>query len=277
MDIEFLRTFLEVNRTRHFGRAAENLHISQSTASARIKQLEDVVGAPLFTRTRNDIELTPAGARLLPYAESLVAGWQRARQEFMGAADAHVLSVAGVPSLWEPHLLTWLARVLDRDSRLTINAESLSPEAITRRLSIGSLDLAFAFEPVGLPGIEAREVLSLSLTLVSTRPVSSIEQALADYVYVDWGTAFSRRHAAAFPALAPPRLRLSTAHLAQTFLEKYDGTAYLADSTVATAVEEGRLFVVPGAPVIRREAYALFPQDGARTERVRELLHYLDS
>ncbi|WP_082880488.1 MULTISPECIES: LysR family transcriptional regulator [unclassified Oleiphilus] len=39
MDIELLRTFLEVKNTRHFGKAAENLYLTQAAVSARIKQL----------------------------------------------------------------------------------------------------------------------------------------------------------------------------------------------------------------------------------------------
>ena len=72
MDTELLKTFLEVSRTRHFGRAAESLYLTQSAVSFRIRQLENQLGANLFTRHRNNIRLTPAGERLLPYAESLM-------------------------------------------------------------------------------------------------------------------------------------------------------------------------------------------------------------
>ncbi len=44
MDIQLLKTFLEVKATRHFGRAAENLYLTQAAVSARIKQLETVLG-----------------------------------------------------------------------------------------------------------------------------------------------------------------------------------------------------------------------------------------
>jgi len=37
VDIELLKTFLEVNRTRHFGKAAEHLFLTQSAVSARIR------------------------------------------------------------------------------------------------------------------------------------------------------------------------------------------------------------------------------------------------
>ncbi|MEX2517286.1 MAG: LysR family transcriptional regulator, partial [Gammaproteobacteria bacterium] len=44
MDVDLLKTFLEVQRTRHFGRAADNLFLTQSAISARIRQLEDELG-----------------------------------------------------------------------------------------------------------------------------------------------------------------------------------------------------------------------------------------
>ncbi|SUC17946.1 transcriptional regulator HdfR [Proteus mirabilis] len=44
MDTELLKTFLEVSKTRHFGRAAESLYLTQSAVSFRIRQLETQLG-----------------------------------------------------------------------------------------------------------------------------------------------------------------------------------------------------------------------------------------
>ena len=73
MNTDLLRTFLEVAKTRHFGDAADNLYLTQSAVSSRIKQLESALGVRIFTRQRNNILLTPAGERLLPHAENLLA------------------------------------------------------------------------------------------------------------------------------------------------------------------------------------------------------------
>lgn len=48
MDTELLKTFLEVSRTRHFGRAAESLYLTQSAVSFRIRQLENQLGCEPF-------------------------------------------------------------------------------------------------------------------------------------------------------------------------------------------------------------------------------------
>lgn len=81
MDTELLKTFLEVSKTRHFGRAAESLYLTQSAVSFRIRQLETQLGTNLFTRHRNNIRLTLAGERLIPYAESLMNTWLQAKKK----------------------------------------------------------------------------------------------------------------------------------------------------------------------------------------------------
>ena len=80
MDIRFYSTFLEVSETRHFGKAAEKLFITQAAVSARIRSLEEFYGTPLFTRNRNHIQLTLAGEKLLPFAKQLVATLQQSKQ-----------------------------------------------------------------------------------------------------------------------------------------------------------------------------------------------------
>ena len=71
MDIELLRTFIEVRKTRHFGKAAENLYLTQAAVSARIRQLEQLLGVKLFIRSRNNIQLTSEGERLVSHAQTV--------------------------------------------------------------------------------------------------------------------------------------------------------------------------------------------------------------
>ncbi len=76
MDSDLLRTFLAVQRTRHFAQAAEQLYLTPSAVSFRIRQLETELGVSLFHRRRSNIQLTAAGERLVAHAEALLAGWQ---------------------------------------------------------------------------------------------------------------------------------------------------------------------------------------------------------
>jgi len=48
----------EVYREKSFSKAAQNLYISQPSLSARIKQIEEQIGEPLFDRSTNPLQLT---------------------------------------------------------------------------------------------------------------------------------------------------------------------------------------------------------------------------
>jgi len=188
MDIESLRTFLEVVRTRHFGKAAEELCVTQSAVSARIRQLEQTLGAPLFTRQRNNIQLTPEGQQLRKHAETIVHVWIRARQETgMTAEFGRGLAVGAMWDLWETLLRDWLA-ALRRDMPDTaLQVEAGTADLLIRKLVEGVIDLAVLFEPPRLPELELRELGHINLVLASTQRGQMLDQAFASgYIMVDW-------------------------------------------------------------------------------------------
>jgi len=73
MELRHLRYFAAVAETRHFGRAAEQLHMAQPALSQSIRQLEGELGTPLFTRTTRQVRLTPAGEFLREEARRVLA------------------------------------------------------------------------------------------------------------------------------------------------------------------------------------------------------------
>ncbi|MER5640315.1 LysR family transcriptional regulator [Kitasatospora sp. NPDC002227] len=88
MDIRQLTTFQKAATLLSFSRAAAELNYSQSSVTSQIKSLETTLGVALFERLAGrSVLLTPAGQRLLPYAEQLLALADEARRAATSAPE----------------------------------------------------------------------------------------------------------------------------------------------------------------------------------------------
>ncbi|PWV61071.1 LysR family transcriptional regulator [Plasticicumulans acidivorans] len=273
MDSQLLRTFLEVARTRHFGRAAGNLYLTQSAVSARIRQLEEAVGAALLERNRREVRLTAAGERFARHAAQLLVAWTRACEDVQRGEDAVSIGCGAPAGLWERPLGDWLARLSLYYGQLALNAEAQSAEVVLRRLGEGALDLAFVCEPPTLDGCTLREVARCRLRLVSTRADCTPPEALGEgFVLIDWGVSLQaelRRHFAEMPT---PRLRVATGRQALYHLRQCGGAAYVEETLAARGCGEGGLYEVAGAPVLERQVYAVYAFANARIVLLEQML-----
>lgn len=276
MDTELIRTFLEVNRTRHFSRAAERLSVTPAAVSARIRLLEDQLGTPLFVRGRNNIRLTPAGRRLLPHAENLLRSWNRARLSVGGSGeDQELVALGSVHSIWQALLEGWLPRARDDLADVVLQVELLTTDVLVTRVREQSLDFALVYEPPRVIDLRAEAVAAVELLLVSDRPGQRADGSLHGYVQVDWGSPFAMTLARTAPDLPDPVLRVDSPDLAREFLASRGGAAYLPSLDMAGGLGDPRLFGVDGAPVIERPVYLIghadTPEAGVRS-RVRDNL-----
>lgn len=87
LDLRLVRYFTAVAEHRHFGRAAEALHITQPSLSRQIASLEQQVGARLLDRTPRGTRLTEAGEVFLPRARTLLRSAGQATAEARAAAE----------------------------------------------------------------------------------------------------------------------------------------------------------------------------------------------
>ncbi len=274
MDIILLKTFLEVVKRRHFGKAADILCITQSAVSARIKLLESQLGLQLLERHRKEIQLTQAGHRLLRHAETIVSGWERARQEIaLAPGFSTTLAVGLAQDLWQILLRNWVVQMRREEPSIALRIETHPGETLVHRVTSHLLDIAFMFEPPLMPGLETEQVLEVPLALVASRPGLSVAEAMAgDYMLVDWGSAFALRHAELFADLPTPAVKVSAGMMAVDLLLNMGGSAYLSQRMVQAQIDQGQLFLVPDAPLISRFAFAVYSPHSQRLESIRQAL-----
>jgi DNA-binding transcriptional LysR family regulator len=274
MDIELLRTFLEVVRTRHFGKAAAELCVTQSAVSARIRQLEQTLAKPLFVRHRNNIQLTAEGRQLRKHAETIVQVWSRARQETgLGTDYTRALAVGALLDLWSTLLAGWLPTLRERMPDTALQVETGTTDALIRKLQDSVIDLAILFEPPQLPALELRELAVINLVLASTRQGQTPELALGPgYVMVDWGTAFAQHHARHYPNMPSPALHMNQGILVRQYLHQVHGAAYLPEQLLAQDGAGRPLYRVDSAAVIERPVYGVFVTGNDRVDTIRQAL-----
>ncbi len=278
MDLELLRTFLELNRTRHFGRAAQALFVTQAAVSSRLKSLEDQLGVTLFERSTREMRLTPEGGRLIRHSEKLIATWRAARQDVSLAEASQQLVIGGSLRLWDVLLQRWLHDLRRSYPNLAIIAEAQTPDFLTRKLIDGTLDVAILLEPAQLDIMQIREIATVEFILVSSDRGVSVDQALdGNYVFVDWGLSFGLDHRRTFPDASEAITRVTHAKMALEYISLIGGSAYLPKRMVDKDIELGLLYEVAEAPVFTRQAYATFPVRSPRLELIEESLQLVRS
>lgn len=72
LEIDLLRSFMAVASHLNFTKAAQSVSRTQSAVSLQIKRLEEIVGKPLFERTRQSVSITPTGEALKVYAKRIL-------------------------------------------------------------------------------------------------------------------------------------------------------------------------------------------------------------
>ena len=274
MDTELLRTFLEVASTRHFGRAAGNLYLTQAAVSARIKLLEEQLGQPLFLRSRNNIQLTAAGERLLPHAETVLTAWSRARQEVaLQKAQSRQLSLGATTGLWQyllPDALPALHRALPD---VALRAEAHGAQPLLDRVLAGTLDLVVVYDAPATPELAISNLAELELSLVSSERDLTLKEALAGaYVAVDWGTAFGLYHAKRFGEMVPAVLHSTEADVAERFIRQAGGSAWLPERVLEG---ESGLYPVADAPRYQRATCAVYRRNSERLALITQALSCL--
>lgn len=276
MDIDRARTFLEIIHSGSFLRAADRLHVTQTTVSARIRTLEEALGRKLFIRNRNGAQLTPAGREFERYALLFVQIWERARHQLaIPSGRTSVVALGGELSLWNPLLLDWLVWMKEWKSEIAIHAHVAVPDQLLEQLRTGVLDIAVLYAPKMLPGFRVELLVEEQLILVRTKIMKGEPAGAQDYVYVDWGPLFAAQHDASSNAFGEPGLFVGLGPLGLSYILRAGGMGYFRRGAAAPHIASGELEIVEGAPEFTYPAYAVYPETGDARDDIQEALRGL--
>ncbi|MAY68430.1 MAG: LysR family transcriptional regulator [Rhodospirillaceae bacterium] len=264
MDTELARTFLTVIDAGNFIGAADRLHVTQSTVSARIHSLEEQLGCKLFVRNKAGTALTPAGHQFQKHAAVLVRTVEHARQD-VGISRGYraSLTVGGRFGLWERLLLRWLPLMRRAAPEISVRAEIGFETDLMQGLIEGRLDIGVMYTPQSRPGLTVEQLMEENLVMVSTRRAARAEPD-SDYVYVDWGPEFYAKHNARFPEFVGAGITANIGWLGLQHVLQFGGSGYFPIRLVHPYLENGQLHRLSDAPDFPLPAYLVYASDGDR-------------
>ena len=134
----------------HFGQAATQCHISQSTLSTQIKKLEEHLGAALFDRGLKPIALTPVGMQIIESARAILLEEERIRELAKNSHDPMIRTVRlgaimTLGTYYLPHALTTLRK---HYPKLRLLLRENMTETLLHEMRTGQLDAALVAIPV---------------------------------------------------------------------------------------------------------------------------------
>ncbi|WGR74636.1 MULTISPECIES: LysR family transcriptional regulator [unclassified Bradyrhizobium] len=180
MELSDIKTFAAVARAGGITRAAEELNTVQSNVTQRVKALEAEIGTPLFERHSRGMTLTPAGKRLLPYAQKMAA---LSHEAVLAARDdgepKGPLAIGSMETTAAVRLPPLLADFHRRFPAVRLTLRTATTADLVAAVLDGVLDGAFVAGPIEHAELVTVIAFREELVLVSARRWTSLKELRA--------------------------------------------------------------------------------------------------
>lgn len=257
MNITGLKTFVSIVETGSLVRASEQLNVTQSTVTARLRTLEEELGAILLHRHKSGVTLTASGTKLLGYAQIMIGLWRQVRQETVPAAGTTSVCNFGCdPDLWPNLGKRFFDEVNIGNPRMALSVWSGDQAELYRMLSAGLLDVALTYRLAAPSDQTVYRLPADDLVLYATEADRPLRFD-PGYIFVDLGAEFRTQHALAFSDSGTARVSFGSAIWALTYMLEHQGAAYLPKRLALPYVQAGRLFEMQRAPTFRRSIFLI--------------------
>lgn len=254
-----LRTFLAVARSRNVTRAAEEIHLAQSSVSDQIQSLETEMGASLFTRSKLGLKLTPAGEALKSYAEEilLLANEARAAVEATAGHTAGSVTIGALETIASAKLPRWLSDFQNDHPSIEIRLKVAGSGELLRGLEDGDFDVVFCFDRGDSDERFSKRAVSMEPMVVIAPPGRQLSVAGAgltafasmSFVVTEVGCAYRRLFDNAFAeaGITAPKLaaEVGSIRAIARLVTEGVGLALVPRIAVADALDRGEIVEIP--------------------------------
>jgi len=261
MNLDVLITYVTILDAGSLAGAADRLHVTPSTVTARLQALEGRLGHELIKRSKAGAVPTAAGERIAQNIDTIIALWEQIeRTSALGATIGDHVTIGSHPDLWPVHGEELMANLDHADLSVARTVRHGSSDELASWQRDGRTDLSLTHAPSPRADHRVWDLPADELVLVADRPdrPTSFDPG---YVFVDAGDDFAREHAATFAWADIARVTFESSTAARSHLHHHGGSAYLPHRLVASDLTAGRLHRLEGAPTFTRRASLVAPSD----------------
>lgn len=191
IELRVWRQFVTLADELHFGRAARRLHMTQPPLTQAIAQLERALSVRLFDRSKRSVQLSAAGAALVPVAQDLLARAAGLPEQARAAARGEVgrLRLAFVSTVGFELLPAWVRAFRERCPLVQLELLEATGDLQLQALERGDIDAGFMLHSPGFapPGLDGRNVTQEPLVAalpeqhpLAGKPVLKLEDLLSE-------------------------------------------------------------------------------------------------
>lgn len=271
-----IEAFLAVCRHRKISKAAEELFVSQSSLSIRLKTLEEDLGCPLLQRGKGkrEIALTTQGQAFY----SLALQYQNIIQKMETVGKGNVLErlhVSAINSVGNHLMPPIFERFTEKYPHIHLTVQDMEAEMACASILRGKTDLAFSTANVQTDQIMATPFLADPMTVLHSADLKlpdlvDLEMLLlSNEVYIKWSAEYAYWHRSVFGADFVPQIELELMGQIELFVSKPDKWAFVPKSVADNLCCTSDLRQsTPAFPIPARTLYMLRHRDNAETANI---------
>ena len=256
--VRHVQAFVEITRVRSLKRAAERLHLTQPAISKTVKDLEEIVGHALLSRSRRGVSLTARGEVFLRFAErslqALEEGLDRVRQPDAAQPPLRIGALPSVAARLMPHAVAHMATLAPEVPLRIVDG---GHRGLIDQLRRGQLDLVIG--RLGAPDV----MMGLSFTQLYNEPVAFVcrpghplLQAPAPRGLSRWPVLFPPPEAAIRPLVErflvaegigplPHRIETVSGAFGAVYARTTEAIWIISEGVAAQDLADGRLVALP--------------------------------
>ncbi|WP_207485533.1 LysR family transcriptional regulator [Arenibaculum pallidiluteum] len=264
MQLRHLKTFMAVASTLNVTRAAEQVHLAQSSVTDQIQALEADLGTALFDRSRRRLQLTEPGQRLLEYAGDLLARAEEARAAVADAARLSTgrLTIGALETLCANWLPPVLATYQAEHSAVRLQLKVAGSGELRSAVRSGVIDVCFTFGAGPFEEELQHELVAEEGLVIIAPPrhrlagremIQAEDLAGEPFLVTEMGCVYRQIFESAFPAGQPGRPRLAGEFSSIAAIRRLveSGVGYALVPRIVAAETGGSLAVSPWGGDVR--------------------------